>query len=80
MGKLEKARPLHEESLQASRETLGDRHPSTLASINNMGMLLQKMGKLEEARPLLEESLQARRRWATATRIRWARSATWACY
>jgi hypothetical protein len=38
--------------MQAMRETLGDRHPRTLASINNMGVLLQAMGKLEEARPL----------------------------
>ena len=26
MGELEEARPLYEEALQASRETLGDRH------------------------------------------------------
>ena len=42
MGQLEEARPLLEEALQASRETLGDRHPSTLTSIGNMvyGILL----------------------------------------
>eukprot|EP00964_Phaeocystis_antarctica_P048556 scaffold28115_cov70-Phaeocystis_antarctica.AAC.1 len=61
MGKLEEARPLYEEALQGERETLGDRHPSTLTSINCMGVLLQEMGKLEEARPLLEEDLQASR-------------------
>ena len=36
MGKLEEARPLYEEALQACRETLGDRHPDTLASISNI--------------------------------------------
>ena len=40
---------------------LGDRHPDTLISINNMATLLEDMGKLEEARPLYEEALQARR-------------------
>ena len=30
MGQLEEARPLYEEALQAFKETLGDRHPSTL--------------------------------------------------
>ena len=33
------------EALQAYRETLGDRHPDTLASINNMGNLLSIMGE-----------------------------------
>ena len=47
--------------MQACRETLGNRHPDTLASINNMGQLLQRMHQLEEARPLLEEALKARR-------------------
>ena len=49
------------EALQARRETLGDRHPSTLTSISNMGTLLHDMGKLEQARPLFEEALQGRR-------------------
>jgi tetratricopeptide (TPR) repeat protein len=61
MGKLEEARPLYEEALQGLRETLGDRHPETLISINNMGLLLKDMGKLEEARPLFEEAVQGLR-------------------
>ena len=40
---------------------LGDRHPHTLMSINNMASLLQNMGELKEARPLLEEALQGYR-------------------
>ena len=47
--------------MQACRETLGDRHPHTLISINNVGMLLHAIGKLEEAGPLLEEAVQASR-------------------
>ena len=58
MCKLDEARPLLEEVLQAFRATLGDRHPHTLTSINNMGGLLEAMGKLEEARPLYEEAVQ----------------------
>ena len=58
---LEEARPLYDEALQGMRETLGDRHPGTLRSINNMGVLLQVMGQLEEARLLLEEALQGRK-------------------
>jgi tetratricopeptide (TPR) repeat protein len=61
MGKLEEAKPLFEEALQARRAALGDRHPRTLTSINNMGTLLKQMGQLEEARPLYEEALQASR-------------------
>ncbi len=54
-GKLEEAEPLFREPLEARRETLGPRHPSTLASLNNLAMLLQDQGKLEEAEPLLRE-------------------------
>ena len=61
MGQPEESRPLKEEALQACRETLGDRHPSTLISINNMGMLLEAMSQLEEAMPLYEEVLQVER-------------------
>ncbi len=41
---------------------LGDDHPGTLTSINNMGNLLKSMGKLEEAMPYSRESLEGRRR------------------
>ena len=61
MGKLEVAKPLLVEALQASRETLGDRHPRTLTSIACMGTLLKEMGQLVEARPFHEEALKARR-------------------
>ena len=46
---------------RARRETLGDKHPSTLLSLNNLGMLLRAQGKLEEAAPLCREALQAQR-------------------
>ena len=58
MGKLEEARPLYGEALQACRETLGDRHPDTLRSIYNMGLLLEKQDNLTEAILLFTEELE----------------------
>ena len=43
------------------RATLGDRHPSTLNSINNLGQLLQAKGDLTTAEPLLREALEVSR-------------------
>ena len=39
----------------------GDKHPSTLSSINHLGLLFYAMGKLDEAKPLYEEALAGRR-------------------
>ena len=44
-GKLDEAGVLYHEALEASRATLGDRHPSTLTSINNLGSLLHDQGR-----------------------------------
>jgi tetratricopeptide (TPR) repeat protein len=41
---------------------LGDDHPDTLTSINNMGSLLVAQGKLQAAEPLFREALERRRR------------------
>ena len=48
-GDLAAAEPLLREALEVRRETLGDRHLSTLLSVRNLGLLskallLQKMG------------------------------------
>ena len=43
------------------RETLGDRHPHTLTSSNNLGLLLQAKGDLDAAEPLMYEALEVRR-------------------
>ena len=40
------------------REKLGNRHPSTLALINSLGMLLEDKGDLAAAEPLLREALE----------------------
>ena len=74
--------PPYEEALSACRETLGDRHPDTLTSINSMGVLLQDMGQLEEARLLykVKEALQTCRETLGDRHpdIRCPRSITWA--
>ena len=44
-----------------SRETLGNRHPHTLASISNLGVLLQDNGDLAAAELLLREALKVQR-------------------
>ena len=54
-GKLREARTLFEEAMQACRATLGDRHPDTLFSIDNLALLLKDMGHRSEALALLRE-------------------------
>ena len=53
--------PLYRELLEAQRETLGDRHPSTLLSISSLGTLLDDKGDLAAAEPLYREVLEAQR-------------------
>ena len=55
-GDLDAAEPLLREALEAQRETLGARHPDTLASINSLGRLLYDKGDLAAAEPLLREA------------------------
>ena len=60
-GKYDAAEPLYREALEVRRETLGNRHPHTLASINNLGGLLRAKGDLAAAEPLCREALEVRR-------------------
>ena len=60
-GDLASAQPLYCEALEVQRETLGDRHPDTLASINNLGGLLRAKGDLAAAEPLHREALKVQR-------------------
>jgi hypothetical protein len=62
LGKLGEAEPLFREALEGSRRTLGDAHPQTLVSINNMAHLLLVRGELAEAEPLYREALEGLRR------------------
>ena len=58
-GDLEGAAALLRELLQARRETLGDRHPSTLISIWNFSDLLRQQGQEDEAKRLCQEVVTA---------------------
>jgi len=60
-GKLQEAEPLYREALAGRKAKLGDRHPSTLESINNLADLLQDQGKLQEAEPLYREAVDGAR-------------------
>ena len=60
-GKYDEAEPLFREALGLTRATLGNRHPDTLASINNFGMLLRVKGDLDAAEPLFREALEVSR-------------------
>ena len=55
-GDLAAAELLLCEAMETTRETLGDRHPSTLTSINNLALLMKEKGDLTAAEPLLREA------------------------
>jgi hypothetical protein len=61
MGDDATARPLKEQVLAISRETLGERHPDTLLAMGNLAVTLFKMGDYAAAR-LLMELMRAMRR------------------
>ena len=54
------AEPLCHEVLEGQRETLGNQHPLTLCSINNLGTLLYAKGDVAAAEPLLQEAVARR--------------------
>ncbi|MAT47848.1 MAG: hypothetical protein CMO35_10535, partial [Verrucomicrobiaceae bacterium] len=61
LGLHNKAQPLLERALALRREHLGNEHPDTLSSINQMGLCLSSMGRHEEAASFVREALEARR-------------------
>ncbi|MFO0859473.1 MAG: tetratricopeptide repeat protein [Phycisphaerales bacterium] len=62
IGLYDAAFPLQESALATRRRVLGEEHPDTLTSINNMGFLLEAQGKLDQAEPYYREALEKRRR------------------
>ena len=55
------AEPLSREAVDVKRETLGNRHPSTITSINNLGGLLMAKGDLDAAELLYREAMDVQR-------------------
>lgn len=52
----EAAMPLQESALATRRRVLGEEHPETIRSINQMGLLLDSQGKLIDAEPYYIEA------------------------
>jgi hypothetical protein len=46
LGDLQGARELHEQTLAARRRVLGEDHPDTLQSMNNLDLLRRQLGEL----------------------------------
>jgi tetratricopeptide (TPR) repeat protein len=57
-GKLDRARPLFEETVKLMKARLGTEHPLTLRTMGNLAVAYQADGKLDRARPLFEETLK----------------------
>ena len=53
VGKYDEAEPLYRTCLAARKETLGEKHPDTLDSVNNLAGLLESQGKYDEAERIL---------------------------
>ena len=62
LGEHEQARDLDEDTLTRRRRVLGDDHPDTLGSANNLAADLSALGEHERARALAEDTLTRRRR------------------
>ena len=61
-GRLPEAEAYYREALKGLRRVLGDDHPATLLSINNMGLLRRDQGRQFEAEELFAEALRRARR------------------
>ena len=56
------AASIGEEVLQIRKAALGDEHPDTAISLNNLGMLYMAMNEYAKAEPLIRLSLESRQR------------------
>ena len=55
----EAAEPLYSEALQLRRETLGHRHPNTLASIGNLALFYNRRDRFDETKALYAQAVEA---------------------
>ena len=54
-GEFKKALSLAEKAFQIRNNRLGEKHPDTLSSLNNLALIYKAIGRLEEALPLFEK-------------------------
>jgi tetratricopeptide (TPR) repeat protein len=57
LGKYDEAERMYRETLNCNRKTLSDEHLSTLYSMNNLALVLNKQGKYDEAKIMHEQVL-----------------------
>ena len=55
------AKPLYEQALAIRKAVLGERHPDTATSLNNLAWLLEAQGDYAAAKPLLEQAVDISR-------------------
>jgi len=60
-GKLDVAESLLREALEGRRRVVGNEHPATLVSMNNLAGLLQEQGRLDDAELLYREAWKTSR-------------------
>ncbi|KAL6412540.1 hypothetical protein AUP68_03743 [Ilyonectria robusta] len=61
-GKHRDSTRLLEECLEISKEVLGNKHPKTLGTMNNLALAFRKQGRWDEAEVLLVEVLESQKR------------------
>lgn len=62
IGRAELALPHSEAALAIHRRELGDDHPDTMQSMNDLGRVLRMLGRFADAEPIYKEALDRRRR------------------
>jgi CHAT domain-containing protein len=60
-GKYNEAIPLAEQALAIRKQQLGDNHPDTATSLNNLAGLYESQGRYSEAEPLYKQALAIRK-------------------
>ncbi|RKZ63235.1 MAG: hypothetical protein DRQ99_17440, partial [Candidatus Parabeggiatoa sp. nov. 3] len=60
VGRLDEALPLYEKGYRQRLQVLGEKHPDTLQSLNNLAFIYQAVGRLDEALPLYEKGYRQR--------------------
>jgi tetratricopeptide (TPR) repeat protein len=61
-GQYKRAEELYIQVMESRRRVLGSKHPNTLASVSNLGLVLEGQGKYEEAEAIERRALEARER------------------
>ncbi|CCH93196.1 Similar to tr/Q7NLR0/Q7NLR0 (fragment) [Microcystis aeruginosa PCC 9432] len=60
-GRYSEAEPLYNRSLAIIKQQLGDNHPNTATSLNNLALLYRVQGRYSEAEPLYKQALAIRK-------------------